>query len=458
MLALPAFGRQLHEGATFNTPAPWGSRAGRERIVRHIGWAIDHTNRYTDGRQSTILISTFLLDRKRTVDALVRACRRGVSVRVLLDQDIMSRPSKRLIKTLNSDNVTDRNGDGKPDRPPRTGPCDTKKHHHHKHGHGKDKNGKNGKHGKGEHGHKVGHTSGHDKGKDVFTDVQAERSIRHTMRKPLTWGRDRSYVKKCQASCRGIRGNMHSKMYLFSRVRKVHDVVMVSSSNLNRGGMNLGWNDLWTMTNRPKSYRAYAHIHREMTNDRRAGRGLVEVRNGPYLSRFFPMKGAGRHRDPTLRDLDRVRCRGPLGHTSIHVSMFYWAGTRGNYIASKLLNLARAGCRVSIIYGAPSLKLAARLRAASGRHLIRLYDSRWDVNGDGTVDSRTHAKYMLIRGRYGHDKKAWLVFTGSQNWVAGSLRRSDETTLRIESREAYGQYLHNWRTIRHHSRRVPYHW
>ena len=55
-----------------------------------------------------------------------------------------------------------------------------------------------------------------------------------------------------------------------------------------------------------------------------------------------------------------------------------------------------------------------------------------------------------------HPQKSWQVMTGSQNWVAGSLSRSDETTLNIESRRAYREYLRNWNAIRKHSRRLPY--
>jgi hypothetical protein len=47
--------------------------------------------------------------------------------------------------------------------------------------------------------------------------------------------------------------------------------------------------------------------------------------------------------------------------------------------------------------------------------------------------------------------------TGSQNWVAGSLSKGDETTLNIALKSAYRDYLHNWNDIRRHSRRLPYH-
>jgi hypothetical protein len=220
----------------------------------------------------------------------------------------------------------------------------------------------------------------------------------------------------------------------------------------------MGWNDLWTMKERPKSFRRYAHIHREMTNDELAPHTGVTVHDGPYLTRFFPMSHAGRYTDPTLGDLRRIRCKSALGHTKIFVSMFYWAGVRGNYLASKLLHLARNGCQVSIVYGAPSIQIATRLRAAAERHTIKLYDSRWDRNGDGFNEVRTHAKYVLVKGHYGNQDKDWIVMTGSQNWVAGSLSRSDEITLNIRSRSAYQDYVKDWNDIRRHSRRLPYTW
>ncbi len=87
-----------------------------------------------------------------------------------------------------------------------------------------------------------------------------------------------------------------------------------------------------------------------------------------------------------------------------------------------LLSLARRGCRISIVYGAPSVPIATRLREAARRRLIDLWDSRWDHNNDGYNEIRTHAKYN------------------------------------IALRSAYFDYLRNWNDIRNHSRRLPYHW
>jgi hypothetical protein len=232
---------------------------------------------------------------------------------------------------------------------------------------------------------------------------------------------------------------------------------MVSSANLNKGGVALGWNDLYVMKRRPTLYEVYKRVHREMTEDSRAGDDKVEVIDGPFTSRFFPMQNASKANDPTLADLRKIGCTSAFGRTRVNVSMFYWKGGRGDYLADKLLQLARHGCVVSIVYGAPSRLIAAKLRAAARSHLINLYDSRWDLNQDGFNEVRTHAKYVLVKGSFGGDTSSYQVMTGSQNWVAGSLSRGDETTLNIALASAYNAYLADWTMIRQHSRRLPYH-
>jgi phosphatidylserine/phosphatidylglycerophosphate/cardiolipin synthase-like enzyme len=438
-LVAPASAYEPNGGGTFNVPDPWGSTKANYRIVKHVERAINKaqgpTKRYPN---PAIHIATYLLDRTPSVDALVRACRRGISVRVILDRDIDNRNSRRLIRILNGDNVRDRNGDGKADTKPKRGRCN------------KPLKGKKGK------GKRSGHMSSPgDSGQ--LSHAQLMKSVKRPTKAAVTWGKDRSYVKRCVGSCRGAGGNMHSKFFTFSRTGKARHVVMVSSSNLNRGGAQGGWNDLYTMKNRPISYRGYVRIHRDMTDDRKAGDKKVQINDGKLVSRFFPMRNASRKTDPTLRDLNRIDCRSAFGRTRVHVSMFYWKGRRGNYLASRLFTMARQGCRVSVVYGAPSLEIAARLRRAADRRLINLWDSRWDRNEDGYNEVRTHAKYVLVKGTYGKNRKAHVVMTGSQNWVAGSLSRSDETTLNIRTRGAYREYLRNWDAIRKHSRRLPYH-
>jgi hypothetical protein len=438
LLVVPATAMGPRGGAVFNTPRPYAGDEGNYRIIRKVEHAIRNTVPTRRHPKPVIHISTYLLDRPTSVKTLIAACRRGVQVRVILDEDIASRPSRKLITALNADNVRDRNHDGRADNDPRAGKCNRPL--------------------KADHGGlRVDPDADPDATElDTFTARQALRSVSASKRTAVTWGRDGSYVKRCDGSCRGKGGNMHSKFFLFSKTKKSHHLVMVSSSNLNRGGAKLGWNDMYVVKRRKGLYRGFKAMHRLMTDDVRAGGDKVQIRSGPFVARFFPMRNASRSTDPTLRDLKRIRCRSALGRTRIHISMFYWKGKRGSYLLHKVADLARSGCKVKIVYGAPSRLLAQRMRKLARRNVIDLWDSRWDYNDDGWNEVRTHAKYVLVKGTVGKDRRAYRVWTGSQNWVAGSLSRSDETTLNIGLRSAYESYLRNWDKIRDHSRRLPY--
>ena len=249
---------------------------------------------------------------------------------------------------------------------------------------------------------------------------------------------------------------MHAKFYAFSRTGTAPNVVIISSSNLNDGGAVRGWNDMFTLKRRPATYALYLTLHREMTQDDAGDdRGRTQVVDGKYTTRIFPWPGVRKRDDPVMKDLNKIGCHAARGRTQVHVSMFYWKGDRGNYIATKLLSLARNGCQVSMIYGAPSLQIADRLRTAARKGQISLYDSRWWLDDDGEVDVRTHSKYVLVNGRYGGDATSRQVMTSTANWVDGSLRRVDENSLNIASSTAWRAYKANWNNVRQHSRRIP---
>ncbi len=429
-LLVPASAVGPRGGAVFNTPRPYAGDDANYRIVKTVERAIRNTVRTKKHPRPVIHISTYLLDRPTTVKTLIAACRRGVQVRVLLDEDIESRPSRKLITALNADNVRGPHDD------PRAGRCNRKL--------------------PADHGGLRVQPGADDTALDTFTARQALRSIEAPAHNSVTWGKDGSYVKKCEGSCRGKGGNMHSKFFLFSNTKSSDHVVMVSSSNLNRGGARLGWNDMYVVKRRKGLYRGFKAMHRLMTDDVRSGADKVQIKDGPFIARFFPMRNASKATDPTLGDLRKIRCRSAFGRTKIHISMFYWKGKRGDYLLDKIASLARDGCQVRIVYGAPSRLLAGRMRDMARRKLIDLWDSRWDYNDDGWSEVRTHAKYVLVKGTIGKNRRAHAVWTGSQNWVGGSLSVSDETTLNIALRSAYESYLKNWDAIRDHSRRLPY--
>lgn len=391
----------------------------------------------------TITIAAFLFDRRTSADALIAACRRGVGVRVILDGAVRNPTQRRLFRVLNADNVgVKKNGKLKD---PKRGPCDTKLP--------KKKKKKK----KASAGQSVRERPSIIKPSDIKKKPKSENP---------RWGKDRSYAKWCKGSCRGIpTGNMHSKFYLFSKSGKAKNVVMVSSSNLNAGGVKSGWNDLFVVNNRADLYKEFQAIHLAMTRETRASEQRVQFRSGPYLARFFPMQYRKKMKDPMMVDLNKIKCQSAFGPTQIYISMFYWKGKRGNKLATKVLNLARQGCQLNIIVGAPSNQILDRLKnAARNQGRVKVWDSRWNLlqrkefHDGACVDRpevRTHGKYIAVKGNYGGDKSAHVVMTGSSNWVGGTLTVGDEVSLNIETKAAYNAYLANWNAIRAKSKPVP---
>lgn len=429
LLPPPARGYEPGGGATFNVPNPWGSATENTRIVRKVEEAFRHVRRTRRDPHPVILMTGYLFDRMTSADALINACRRGVSVRVIIDRDVGARPLRKLVTALNADNVRDRDRNGIADNDPRAGRCNRALPSDHD--------------GLRQRGDAI----------PLMTPRQTRRSLRQPTGREVTWGTDGSYVLRCSGSCRGARdANVHSKFYAMSNSGTATDVVMVSSSNLNGGGAKLGWNDLVVMKNRPATFDFLTKVHRMMTAQKPATRELLELTDGPYTTRIFPIEG-GKDSDPLLQDLRRIRCSSDLGRTSLHIQQFWWNGHRGNYLWDKIRNLARDGCEVKIIIGAVDRGLGRRMRDARRAGLIEFWDSRIDTDDDGYVNTRTHMKSIAVRGTYGTNRRYRGVWTGTANWSNGSLTRGDENTVNIRSASLWRRYVRYWATVRNHSHR-----
>ncbi len=430
LLPASATGYEPRGGASFNVPNPWGSSTENTRIVRAVEEAFRNVRPTAKDPRPVILLAGYLFDRKSSADALIAACKRGVSVRVIIDRAVVSKPLRRIVTALNADNVRDGNNDGIADSDPRAGRCNGPLPPSH-----------------------GGLRTRSDSGIPLMTARQVKVSLREPTGRDVTWGRDGSYVLRCSGSCRGgEEANMHSKIYAMSHTGSANNVVMTSSSNLNAGGANSGWNDLLVMKSRPKTFQFFVRIHRLMTAQKRAGRKLVEFKDGPYTSRIFPMIGVGERRDPLMVDLRKVRCSSAFGPTTIHIQQFWWNGHRGNYIWDKIRSLALNGCKVKIIFGAVDSGLLSRMKDARASGLIELWDSRWDTDLDGCVNTRTHMKAVAIRGTYGTNRRYAGVWTGTANWATGSLTRGDEVTLNVRSASVWRQYVDRWNVVKSHSR------
>jgi phosphatidylserine/phosphatidylglycerophosphate/cardiolipin synthase-like enzyme len=261
----------------------------------------------------------------------------------------------------------------------------------------------------------------------------------------------KSFIAFCYHGCRGRAANMHAKFYTFSRTGTAKDVVMIGSANLTQSQISLAWNDMYTLVDNRAIFKAYKDVFAEMKRDKRIKHPYRQLTVGKYTNYLFPKPGASMQEDPVYQALSDIRCRaaaggaGKAGHTVVRVAMFSILQNRGLYLARKLVSLDDAGCDVRVIYGAPSHDVVHVL-AASG---VVVRDSRYDLNGNGTVDHYNHLKVLAINGAVKGDTSAWVTYTGSENWTSLALHRGDEDMIRINSRHVYYQYAAEYADIVH---------
>ena len=92
LMPVTANGYEPSGGATFNTPVPWGSSAERSKIVRKVEEMIRHIRPTKKDPNPKLIIAAYLFDRPSSADAIIGACKRGVSVRVIIDDEVASKP------------------------------------------------------------------------------------------------------------------------------------------------------------------------------------------------------------------------------------------------------------------------------------------------------------------------------------------------------------------------------
>ncbi|MEV0387419.1 phospholipase D-like domain-containing protein [Nonomuraea sp. NPDC050643] len=235
------------------------------------------------------------------------------------------------------------------------------------------------------------------------------------------------------AACIGDKGQ-HNKFYLFSRAGRASDVVVQSSANLTDLNSTTYWNNAVVLTGDRRLYAAYDAYFADLAAERKNLDYYRVVQTRQARAHFFP-KASG---DPVTDHLAKVSCRG--GRTTIRVGMSEWDAYRVA-IAERLRDLAGGGCRVQIVYGIMDDAVKTVL-AAQPRVELRTLGS------GGALPGRIHSKYLLVEGSYDGERDARWVFTGSHNYNETSLRRNDETLLKLGDRSLYRQYVANFDRMR----------
>ncbi|MFI7408192.1 phosphatidylserine/phosphatidylglycerophosphate/cardiolipin synthase family protein [Streptomyces sp. NPDC049627] len=250
----------------------------------------------------------------------------------------------------------------------------------------------------------------------------------------------------------------HNKFFVFSRIGPFDDgtsyskVVFQTSSNLSNWYKVESFNDAVTFVS-SAVYDGYASYHEQL----RRGRTLAGGNNNAYFSTptgstyrgfFFP-RGDSSYNNPATDTvvgvLDEVGCAytgtdGLPHRTAIRIVTHSFLGSR-RQVADKLAQLRGRGCLIDIIYTETDSTITSRLDAAGIQHRgCRI------PNGPG-IDVRPHNKQMLIDGYY-DGAITRRVYTGSANLTGSSLRSADEAIVRITSASYHARYLSTFYSIR----------
>ncbi len=250
------------------------------------------------------------------------------------------------------------------------------------------------------------------------------RTLKRALKKQHRKAEMRSWFRTCQNSCRGKRGAMHTKMYLFSKTGAQPKVVMSSSANLTGAAATNQYNDMYTVRGAKKAYKASIKVFNQAGRDRRARPVVYQA--GKIRGWFQPRTGRN---DIVMNMLKKVHCKGARGagikgRTSIRIAQDVLLGKRGIRIAKRLRELNQRGCNIRLVYSQLGGNVYKLLRWIPRNHLVQ------DRDGDGAYDVYLHMKAMAISGHYGGQRDARVVYQGSENW-SPLAAMSDEQGLII---------------------------
>lgn len=272
----------------------------------------------------------------------------------------------------------------------------------------------------------------------------------------------------------GVHAINHNKFLLFSQTLGTPRVLVQSSANLHTGRDGLlGWNNAYVVAGNDGIYQAYEEYFDDLQKLRLTANGNTNyydtgqspVRSGALKAHFYPRAetpGSSMYNDPSedtmATVLDNVKCFGNSTYgttdthrTRIRVGVGQFARP---YLADKLVQLDAQGCYVEVAftYDPPrdltkptqghiaAQKILAKTSNAYGGVIPYYYcgsDATW-----------IHDKYLLIEGNYYNTPDQKVVWTGSHNWTANSLRQSDETVLQIDDPTVHDAYVTNFNQIR----------
>ena len=263
----------------------------------------------------------------------------------------------------------------------------------------------------------------------------------------------RHFVVICEGSCRGGPGNLHMKVFSFTKTGGASDVLMTGSTNPTSRAVSLQWNDLFTEVGNKDLFSTFVGVFNQLKLDKKVTPRWVEYNGSGMDATFYrksaqqrssvqsqpAMKAPAPEDDPVNQRLKRIRCKavkgaGINGHTVVRIMMYAWQNDRGKYLADRVASMARHGCVVKAVLSRSGRGVRKILAAAN----IPMRSADWQYNDEGKVNFYSHLKVLAVNGTYAR-KPTHSVWTGSENWSRMSFR-NDEMILHIASTQTYRQY------------------
>lgn len=283
----------------------------------------------------------------------------------------------------------------------------------------------------------------------IFNDHQSYGPERRLMRVLGTKASKKSFAKFCTDSCRGYKGQMHQKVFLFSKAGSASNIVMVGSNNMTANNAENQWSDIYTSAGDRALFWTYGGVFDEMKKDVVQSQPFLSARINAYRTDFYPNPSVvSPETDPVWNDLNQISCGVPAAGygvsvtdpdgtvrqtTAVRLSHHAWNGDRGIWLARKVGALKQAGCDVKVVYG---VGIGGAVKAILENNGIPL-------KANVVPGVRTHQKVLTVNGTYAGNPAAKIVWNGSQNWSDGALKR-DDTTLQVDNATVYDQYNANF--------------
>ena len=296
---------------------------------------------------------------------------------------------------------------------------------------------------------------------DNWTSYQTVRLRRVLGTKP----RKKSFYVICRGSCRGGKGNLHMKVYSFSRTGGATKVLMTGSGNLTNRAVSLQWNDQVTLLNAPGLFDVYVKVFEQLKLDRRVSPRRVDYAGTDTVDALFyrtvaeptstvtsatqPRRRPKPADDPVLKRLKAVDCKaapgyGNGGRTRIRIIMYAWMRDR-SYLADRVAYLKRQGCDIRVITSVSSRRVVRIIKAAGIPTRSADYDLVENAEGELVVNFYSHLKAMTLDGTY-RGKSVRTIWTGSENWSGVSFL-NDELTLQLSGDTVHAKYVKHFNLL-----------